>query len=69
MAVSDLAGLIIEVGEIALWLKAAGIAALVWIIFESILIFFNLRRLRQITHIRDDMKRMESKLDRLLKRK
>jgi hypothetical protein len=69
MAVTDIAGLILEVGKIALWIKAAGIAALIWFIFESIALWFSYKRWKDIGRIKEDIKRIEGKIDRVLRKK
>lgn len=68
-AVNASTGLVLQVGKIALWMKAAGIAALIWVVFESAALWLNYRRLKDVAKIKDDMKRIESKLDRALKGK
>jgi len=62
-------GFVLEVGKIALWLKAVGIAALIWIIFESVALWMNYRRLKEVGGIIKDMKRIEGKLDKVLRDK
>jgi hypothetical protein len=68
-AVNASTGLVLQVGKIALWMKAAGIAAVIWIIFESAALWLNYKRWRDVGRIMDDMKRIEGKLDRALKGK
>jgi len=69
MAVTDVAGMVLQVGQIAVWLKAAGIAAVIWLIFESIALWLNYKRWRDVGNIKEDMKRLEGKLDRILKKR
>jgi hypothetical protein len=69
MAIEDLAGLVLEVGRLALWLKAVGIAALIWLVFESVALWFNYKRLRDVGRIKEDIKRIEGKIDRILRGK
>ncbi|MBS3091418.1 hypothetical protein J4217_03165 [Candidatus Pacearchaeota archaeon] len=57
------------IGQVGLWVKAAGIFIILWVIFQSIVLWFNWRRIREIYKIKADMKRMESKLDMLLEKK
>jgi hypothetical protein len=69
MAIEDLAGLVLEVGRLALWLRAAGIAALIWLVFESVALWFNYKRLRDVSRIKEDIKRIEGKIDGILRSK
>lgn len=68
MAINDLGGLILEVGRIASWLQALGIVVALWIIFQAVSLWINLRRFRQVMKIKSDMDRIEGKLDKILKR-
>ena len=62
-------GLVLQVAQLANWAKAAGIAAIVWVVFESINLWINYKRWKSIGGIMGDMKRIENKLDRVLKGK
>ena len=57
------------VGQIALWLQALGIIVVLWIIFQLVNFFINRKRMKELYTIKADMRRMEGKLDRLLKGK
>jgi hypothetical protein len=61
-------GLVLEVGKLALWAKAAGIAVLLWVLFEAIALYLNWKRWKSIGKIMEDMKRLERKLDRAIKK-
>ena len=69
MVVEEVAGILIQLGNIALWLQALGIVVVLWIIFQLINFFINRKRMKELYTIKADMKRMEGKLDRLLKGK
>ena len=57
------------VGQIALWLQAIGIVVVLWIVFQIVNFFINRKRMKEIYAIKEDMRRMEGKLDRLLKKR
>ncbi len=61
--------ILLRLGEIGLWVQALGIAVVLWIVFQIIGFILNSRRMREIYEIRKDMKRMESKLDKLMKKR
>ena len=75
MAISDLVNILppemakdalLTLGQIGLWLKAIGIAVIVWLIFHIVSVIFNTRRIREIKTIKEDMKRIEDKIDKIL---
>lgn len=57
-----------QIGSIGLWLKTVEIVIIIWILFQGVQFYFNMRRLREISKIKKDMKRMEDKLDKILKK-
>ena len=61
--------LIWEVGKIGLWLQAIGLVVIIWIIFESVILYLNYKRMKEVYKIKDDMKRIEEKLDKVIKNK
>ena len=58
---------IAALGNIALWLQAIGAIIVLWIIFEVVMLHLNLRRMREVYKIKEDMKRIEGKIDRILR--
>ena len=69
MAVTEIGGLVLQAGQIALWLKAVGVAALIWIIVELIALWFSWKRFMYVKRITKDMERLESKLDKLISKR
>ena len=65
----DVGDVLIEVVGIGLWLKTIGAVVILWIVFQTVNFFINRRRIKELYRIKDDMKRMESKLDKILKKK
>ncbi|MEK6928596.1 MAG: hypothetical protein AABW65_01415 [Nanoarchaeota archaeon] len=55
------------VGGLALWLQALGIIVVLWIVFEIIMLSLNLKRMREVYAIKKDMKRIEAKIDKILR--
>lgn len=62
-------GLVGEIGQIALWLQAIGIVAAILILAEILSFYFNARRYAQLIKIKEDMKRIERKIDKILGKK
>ena len=60
------ASLVASLGKIGLWLQAVGIIVIIWIIFYIVDLFINVRRMKEVYRIKDDMKRIERKIDRIL---
>lgn len=61
--------LIGKVGEIGLYLQALGFIIVLWIIFQLILLYFNRKRMLEVYKIKQDMKRIEEKIDRILNKR
>jgi purine-cytosine permease-like protein len=59
--------IILELGNLGRWVQAVGLLVILWIVVQIINLFFNRRRRLAIYEIRDDLKRVERKLDRLSK--
>ncbi len=58
-----------QVGTIALWLQAIGGIVVLWIIFQGVGFYLNMKRFRKMENILGDMKRMERKLDKIIANK
>jgi len=58
--------LVSEVGKIGLWLQALGLVVILWVIFKIIALVMNRKRMREVYRIKEDMKRIESKIDNIL---
>ena len=59
----------LELGRIGLWIQAVGFIVVLWIVIQVVNYVFNRRRMRAIEEFRQDIKRIERKIDRLLKGK
>lgn len=68
-ATENLTAVVAEVGSVLLWMQALGIVLLLWFAFEIISLYFHRKRLREIYKIKEDMQRIEGKIDRILKAK
>ncbi|MEK6741827.1 MAG: hypothetical protein AABX91_02580 [Nanoarchaeota archaeon] len=55
------------VGQIGLWLQALGIVVVLAVVFQIISFIYNRRRMKQIYQIREDMTRIEGKIDKIVK--
>lgn len=64
-----LGNILIEVGSLAKWLQALGLILVIWITFNIISIFINLKRRKLMIKITHDLARIENKLDKLSKGK
>lgn len=60
-------GVITEIGQIGLWLQAIGIVFILVIIFNVISFFYNRKRIKEIDVIKEDMRRIEGKIDTIVK--
>ena len=57
-----------EIGKIGLWLQAIGLIVIIWFIFVIFTILASRKRLKEIHIIKQDMVRIEKKIDKLLKK-
>ena len=53
-------------GQIGLWLKAIGVIVIIWLIVHIVSLFFNTKRMREIKVIKQDITRIEEKIDKIL---
>ena len=60
--------LVLQVGQIGLWVQAVGLVVVLWIIVETITLYYNRKRRLLLIDINERLKRIERKLD-LLKKK
>ena len=58
-----------ELGSLGLWLQALGVVVVLTIIFDIVAFVFNRRRLKEIVLIKENMTRIEGKIDKILSRK
>ena len=58
---------ITEVGQIGLWLQALGIVVVLAIVFQIISFFYNRKRMKEVHQIKQDMVRIEGKIDKIIK--
>ncbi|MDO8460765.1 MAG: hypothetical protein Q7S74_06665 [Nanoarchaeota archaeon] len=65
-ATQDLATTITLLGRVGLWLQAVGILALIIIIFYIVNFFINRKRLKELYKTKEDVKRIEKKIDLIL---
>ncbi|MBM3230358.1 hypothetical protein FJZ22_01730 [Candidatus Pacearchaeota archaeon] len=54
-----------EVTGIVRWLQALGILLVGYVVFEIITFYINIRRYRELLKIKEDMIRIEKKIDKL----
>lgn len=58
-----------DIGMIGLWLKAVGIFIVLWLVFQLVNFFVNRKRMKEVYKIKEDMKRIERKIDKILAKK
>jgi len=60
--------LISEVGRIGLWLQALGVFVVIWIGVQVFNLYNIHRRRSSLVYIKNDLRRIERKLDKVLKK-
>jgi hypothetical protein len=66
---AEIVDVITALGQVGLWLQTIGAIVILWIIFQIIAWKYNRKRMKEVYAIKDDMKRIEKKIDRLLDKK
>ncbi|MEK6846678.1 MAG: hypothetical protein AABY16_00770 [Nanoarchaeota archaeon] len=56
---------VLELGQIGLWVQAVGLVVILWIIVELITLYYNRKRRLLLMDINERLKRVEMKLDRI----
>jgi uncharacterized membrane protein YciS (DUF1049 family) len=64
-----LGGIVVELGQIGLWIQGIGLLVLAWIVFWIITLIMNRKKRKTLYRIEADLKRVEKKLDKVLKEK
>ena len=65
----EIANLIKDIGQIGLWIQGVGLIIILWIIFETIILINNRIRRKQLYVIDSRLKRIEYKINELMKKK
>lgn len=61
-----LSNLVTSLGKIGIWLQAVGIIVIIYIALSLVDIWINRRRMKEVYKIKEDMKRIERKIDKIL---
>jgi hypothetical protein len=69
-ATSDtiIGNLIVEVGKLGLWIRGIGIVIILWIVFQIINLINNRVNRKRISALRDEVGKMNKKIDKLLRK-
>jgi len=59
---------VVQLGQIGLWVQAVGLVVILWIIVEAVTLYYNRRRRLLLMDIDERLKRVEKKID-MIKRK
>ena len=75
MAIGDVASgdvvsqFVVELGRIGLWIQALGLIIILWIVFQVISLISGRKKRKKIYEIDERLKRIEGKIDKVLKRR
>ncbi|MDO8509050.1 MAG: hypothetical protein Q7S27_05185 [Nanoarchaeota archaeon] len=64
-----IADILKEIGLVGLWIQAVGLIIILWIIFQIIILVNNRIRRKQLYEIENRLKKIESKINQLVKKK
>lgn len=57
--------IVIQLGQIGLWVQAVGLIVILWIIIQAITLYFNRKRRKKLQEISDRLDRLEKKIDKI----
>lgn len=60
--------LVLELGRLGKWVQAVGLVVIVWIVIQIVNYYFNKKRLKMLDKFKEDIERIESKVDKLIKK-
>jgi len=66
MVIENITDVVMALGKIGLWIQALGIFVVLWVVFQIFNSLINGKRLKEVYNIKEDMKRIEGKIDKLL---
>lgn len=58
-----------ELGRIGSWLQALGVVIVLWLLFQLIAFIISSRKAKEIRRLREDVLRLEKKIDRFMRRR
>ncbi len=58
----------IQLGKIGLWIQAVGLVVVIWIIIQAITLYFNRKRRMLLHDIDERLKRIESRINNIVKK-
>ena len=62
-----LSNLVLEVGQIGLWIQGIGLIIILWLVFQIVALIVNRKRRKALYRIEEKLQRVEKKLDKVLK--
>lgn len=60
--------IVLALGEVGLWVQAVGLVVVLWIIIQSITLYFNRKRKLLLEEINKRLKHLENKIDKIGKK-
>ena len=54
---------VVQLGQVGLWVQAVGLVVVIWIIAQAVTMYFNRKRRLLLIDIDERLKRVENKLD------
>lgn len=64
-----LGDVIVELGKWGKWIQALGLVVVLWLVFQIVALIVNRKKRKTLYKIRDDLQRLEKKVDKLLSKK
>ena len=61
--------IITRLGSLGKWLQALGLIIIIWLLIQITNFFINKKRLKTLITIKEDIERIETKVDKLSKKK
>ena len=65
ISAETLQSMVVEVGQLGTWLQTIGIVIILWIFFQIISLVLSIKKKKVIDAIKEDLIRIEKKIDKL----
>lgn len=59
---------LVDLGSVALWLQTIGAIVILWIFFQVVILYFHNKRMKEVYKIKEDMRRIERKIDKIMRK-
>ena len=59
---------LVQLGSLGKWIQAVGLLVVIWLVVQGITLYFNRKRRKAILEMKDQVSRIDRKLDKISKK-